>query len=41
MALSPVFILLPSHWIFGEHIGPRAIIGTLVAIAGVALIFLF
>ena len=40
MALSPVLILLPSYWIFGEHIGPRAIIGTIVAFAGVALIFL-
>jgi drug/metabolite transporter (DMT)-like permease len=40
MALWPVLILLPSYWIFGEHIGPRAIIGTIVAFAGVALIFL-
>lgn len=40
MALPPVFVLLPSVWIFRERIGPRAVIGTLVAIGGAALIFL-
>jgi drug/metabolite transporter (DMT)-like permease len=40
MALPPIFVLLPSIWIFRERIGPRAIIGTLVAIGGVATLFL-
>jgi drug/metabolite transporter (DMT)-like permease len=40
MALSPIFLLLPSHWIFKEWVGARAVIGTFVAIGGVALIFL-
>ena len=40
MSLSPVLILPPSVWIFHERIGLRAILGTLVTIAGVAMIFL-
>ncbi|MBE0431941.1 DMT family transporter [candidate division WOR-3 bacterium] len=40
MALPPVFLIPLSHWIFKERISLAAIIGTLVAIAGVALIFL-
>ena len=40
MALSPILLLPASHWIFGERIGTRAIIGTLVAMVGVALLFL-
>jgi drug/metabolite transporter (DMT)-like permease len=40
MALPPVFVLLPSIWIFRERIGLRAVIGTLAAIGGVAIIFL-
>jgi drug/metabolite transporter (DMT)-like permease len=41
MALSPILILLPSVWIFNDRVTPHSIIGTLVAIAGVAIIFLF
>jgi drug/metabolite transporter (DMT)-like permease len=40
MALPPIFVLLPSVWIFRERVGPRAVVGTLVAIGGVAIIFL-
>jgi drug/metabolite transporter (DMT)-like permease len=40
MALPPIFMLLPSVWIFRERVGPRAVVGTLVAIGGVAMIFL-
>jgi len=40
MALTPVFLLPISHFVFHEHIGWRATIGTLVAIAGVALLML-
>jgi len=41
MALSPVF-LLPASWVvFKEPITRRAVIGTLLAVAGVALLFLY
>ncbi len=40
MALSPVLLLPLSHWIFGERITWRAVLGTLIAMSGVALIFL-
>ncbi len=40
MALPPVFLIPLSHWIFKEKIGIGAVIGTFVAIVGVALIFL-
>jgi drug/metabolite transporter (DMT)-like permease len=39
MALSPVLMLPLSHWIFGERITWRAAVGTLIAMAGVALLF--
>jgi len=39
MALSPVILLPLAHWIFKERITPRAIIGTVVALVGVAMIF--
>jgi drug/metabolite transporter (DMT)-like permease len=39
MALSPVFLLPLSHWIFKERISQRAIVGTAVAMVGVAMIF--
>jgi drug/metabolite transporter (DMT)-like permease len=33
--------MLPlSHWIFGERITGRAAVGTLIAMAGVALLFM-
>ena len=41
MALSPIFLLPASHWIFKEQISLQSIIGTIVAIGGVALIFLW
>lgn len=40
MALPPVILLPVGHFFFKEHISWQAIAGTLVAIAGVALIFL-
>jgi drug/metabolite transporter (DMT)-like permease len=39
MALPPVFMLPISYFAFKERIGWQAVIGTLVAIAGIALIF--
>lgn len=40
MALPPVFLLPISRLIFKEEFGGRAIAGTVIAIAGVALLFL-
>lgn len=40
MALPPVFLLPISHFVFDEHIGARAIAGTLIAIGGVAMLLL-
>jgi drug/metabolite transporter (DMT)-like permease len=40
MALPPVFVLLPSIWIFKERISLQTLIGTAIAIGGVAMIFL-
>ena len=40
MSLPPVFLLPISHVVFGERIGARAVIGTLIAIAGVAILLL-
>jgi len=40
MALPPVLILPVSYFIFKEKIGWQAIAGTIVAIAGVAILFL-
>jgi drug/metabolite transporter (DMT)-like permease len=41
MALPPIILLPLSHWIFKEKITSRAIFGTIIAIIGVTLIFLF
>ena len=40
MALPPVFMLPISHFVFKERFGWQAIAGTLVAMTGVALLFL-
>jgi drug/metabolite transporter (DMT)-like permease len=40
MALSPVILLPLGYWIFDEQITFRAVLGTAVALAGVAMIFL-
>ncbi len=40
MALSPVILLPLGYWIFDEKITFRAVMGTVVALAGVAMIFL-
>ncbi len=41
MALTPILILPAAHWVFKEKISARAIFGTVVALAGVTLIFMF
>lgn len=40
MALTPIFLLPLTHWIFNEKHSWRTIIGTMLAVAGVAIIFL-
>ena len=40
MALTPVFILLPSRWFFGQRITAREVVGSVIACGGVALFFL-
>ena len=40
MALPPIFLLPVGHYVFGERFGWQAIAGTLVAITGVAMLFL-
>lgn len=40
MALAPLIILPVSYFLFKERIGWQAILGTLLAIAGVAVLFL-
>jgi drug/metabolite transporter (DMT)-like permease len=40
MALPPVFMLPISYFVFKERFGWQAVVGTLVALAGVALLFL-
>lgn len=40
MALTPVLLLPVSYYVFKEHVGIRAILGTVLAVAGTAVIFL-
>jgi drug/metabolite transporter (DMT)-like permease len=40
MALPPIFLLPISYFAFGERFGWQTVAGTLVAMAGVALLFL-
>lgn len=40
MALSPVFLLPIGHIVFREQVGWSAMLGTILAVAGVALMFL-
>ena len=40
MALSPIILIPFDHWVFGEKITPRSIMGTVVALAGAATIFI-
>jgi len=40
MALPPVIILPISYFVYKEKIGWQAVLGTVLAIAGVAILFL-
>ncbi len=39
MALAPIFMLPVGRFIFKERVGWTAVVGTLVAVAGVSLLF--
>lgn len=40
MAMTPIIILLPSHWLFQEKITWRAVFGAVISVVGVSLFFL-
>jgi drug/metabolite transporter (DMT)-like permease len=40
MALTPVFVLVPSYFLFKERVGLRSILGTAAAVVGVVIILL-
>lgn len=40
MSLTPVLILPFSVWVRNEHVSPRAILGSVLAVGGVAILFL-
>lgn len=39
-ALTPILLILPSHWMFGEKLTWRSLLGALVSVGGVSLFFL-
>lgn len=39
MAMTPIIILLPSHWLFHEKITWRAVLGAVISVIGVSLFF--
>lgn len=39
-ALTPILLILPSHWMFGEKLSIRSALGALISVAGVSLFFL-
>jgi len=40
MALTPIFLLPVAKWYYQETVSSRAVLGTVIALAGVAIIFL-
>ena len=40
MALPPVILIPLGYFLYGERVGPRGVVGTIIAFCGVALIFL-
>lgn len=39
MALTPVIIILPSYWLFGQPVTWRTVLGAVISVVGVALFF--
>lgn len=40
MALTPIIIILPSYWLFGQKITWKAVLGAVISCIGVSLFFL-
>lgn len=40
MALTPVFILWPAHWLFGQQVTLKEVIGAIISVVGVSLFFI-
>ena len=40
MALTPIIIILPSHWLFGTPVTTKGVLGALISCVGVSLFFL-
>ena len=40
MALTPIIIILPSHWLFHQPITWRTVVGAVISVIGVSLFFL-
>jgi len=40
MALTPIIIILPSHWLFRQPITWRTVAGAVISVVGVSLFFL-
>lgn len=40
MALTPIIIILPSHWLFGTPVTAKGVLGALISCVGVSLFFL-
>jgi len=39
-SMTPILLLLPAHWMFGEKITARSVLGAVISVAGVSLFFL-
>jgi drug/metabolite transporter (DMT)-like permease len=40
MALTPIFIIAPAHWIFGQKVTYKEVIGAIISVVGVSFFFL-
>lgn len=39
MALTPIIIILPSYWLFGQQITWKTVVGAVISVVGVSLFF--
>jgi drug/metabolite transporter (DMT)-like permease len=39
MALTPVFIIAPAHWCFGQKVTLGEVVGAVISVVGVSLFF--
>jgi drug/metabolite transporter (DMT)-like permease len=40
MALTPIFIIAPAHWCFGQKVTYKEVIGAVISVIGVSLFFI-